>query len=338
VTAARLHSPTSAAVLLALAIVSTAPCARGAGPATEKEKQAQELFVEAMKLLATKQYGEACDKLARSQALDPGMGTQFRLAECYEKLGRLASAFTQYSAVADAAKAAGKHDREALARRRASALEPKVARLTITLPPEVAALPGLEVTRDGLPLADKDWGVPEPVEPGDHLVTVRAPGKKPWESKIWAEAAAKHTVEVGALEDVKVSLPPPPPPRSLVPTITLGVAGGLGLVLGATFVGLRAGKVSTAHTLHDAIAATQGNCLHGGLARYAADCTQLVSVARAGDHLGTASLVSFVAGGAALAGMAGYLLWPKISPARTGVLVAPTIGAGEAALVMRGSF
>ena len=53
----------------------------------------------------------ACEKLAKSQSLDPGMGTQYRLAECYEKLGRLASAYEQYTAVADAAKAAKKADR-----------------------------------------------------------------------------------------------------------------------------------------------------------------------------------------------------------------------------------
>src|SRR5262249_28145499 len=148
-------------------------------------------------------------------------GTQFRLAECYEKLGRAASAFVQYSAVAESAKAAGKADREAYARRRAAALETKLARLTITVPPATAALPGLEVRRDGEPVPEKQWGTPQPVDPGDHLVTVRAPGKKPWEGKVWAEASAKLTVAVGALEGVA---PPPIPitPRSRVPTIALG--------------------------------------------------------------------------------------------------------------------
>jgi len=320
--------------VLAAALLSAAPPARAA---TETEKEAQALFLAAMKLLASKQYGEACDKLARSQELDPGMGTQFRLAECYEKLGRPAGAFIQYSAVAEAAKAAGKLEREAVARRRAAALEPKVARLTITVPPSVAALPGLEVTRDGASLLEKEWGTPQPVEPGDHLVMVRARGKKPWESKVWAESSAKHTVSVGALEDDRPPAPPPPP-RSPAPTIALGIVGGVGLVLGGTFVGLRAGKAATAQTLHNQIAAEQGNCVNGGLAQYAADCRLLASASSAGDGLGTASLVSFLAGGAALAGMTAYLLWPRSSPASTGVVVAPAIGAGEAALVLRGSF
>ena len=61
------------------------------------------------------------------------MGTQFRLAECYEKLGSIASAYQQYMAVADAAKEANKKDRELVARKRADALEPRIARLTIVI-------------------------------------------------------------------------------------------------------------------------------------------------------------------------------------------------------------
>ncbi len=320
---------------MALSLLATAP---PAGAASESEKEAQKLFVEAMKLLAGKQYAEACDKLARSQELDPGMGTQFRLAECYEKLGRAAGAFVQYSAVAESAKAAGKLDRETTARRRAAALEPKVARLTITVPPGVAAVPGLEVTRDGAPLPEKLWGVPQPVEPGDHLVTVRAPGKKPWEGKVWAEASAKHTIAVGALEDVKAPPPPPPPPRSPAPAIVLGVAGGVGVVLGAAFLGLRAGKASTAQSLHDTLAAEKGNCVKGGIAKYAADCQMLASESSAGDHLSTGAVVGFTVGGAALAGMTLYLLWPKLAPTRAGFMVAPAIGAGAAGITAQGAF
>jgi hypothetical protein len=324
-----------AAVLLGLSLLATA---RPAGAATDAEKEAQKLFVEAMKLLTSKQYGEACDKLARSQELDPGMGTQFRLAECYEKLGRAAGAFIQYSAAAETAHAAGKLDREALARRRATALEPKVARLTITVPPAVAALPGLEVTRDGAPLPEKLWGTPQPVEPGDHLVAVRAPGKKPWEGKVWAEASAKHTVAVGALEDVKLAAPPPPPPQSKAPAIALGVVGGVGVVLGAAFMGLRGGKSSTAQSLHDQLVGEKGNCVNGGMAKFTSDCQLLAAATAAGDHLGSGAVASFTIGGAALAGMALYLLWPKLSPARTGLVVAPAVGFGKVGLTAQGAF
>jgi hypothetical protein len=328
-------SRAAAGTLIVVALVAVAP---HAGAATDTEKQAQVLFLQAMKLLAGKQYAEACDKLARSQELDPGMGTQFRLAECYEKLGRPASAYVQYTAVAEAAKAAGKGEREQVAKRRAAALEPKVARLTIVIPPAVATLPGLSVVRDGIAQPEKLWGIPQPVEPGDHVVTVEAPGKKPWSSKVWAESSAKHTVAVGSLDDIVVPPPPPPPPRSLAPAIGLGVGGGVGVAVGAVFAGLFAGKSATASSVHAQIVAAGGNCLNGGMARYAADCRSLAGASTTGDNFGTVSLVGFVVGGAALAGMAAYLLWPKLSPPRTGLLVAPVLGAGQAGLAAGGSF
>jgi hypothetical protein len=322
------------AALAAIAITASALPAR----AGEQEKQAQALFVDGMKLMAKKQYAEACDKLARSQELDPGMGTQYRLAECYEKLGRLASAFDQYTAVADAAKAAGKPDREAVARKRAAGLEPRVAKLTIVLPPSVAALSGLTVARDGKPVDAKLYGTPIPVDPGDHVVTVNAPGKKTFEGKVWAEASSKLTVAV-ALEDVTPPPEEPPPPKSIVPTIVLGAAGGLGVVLGATFAGLRAGQAGSAHALHDKIAAAGGNCVGGGGTMFAADCKALASATSKGDAFGTGSVVTFVVGGAALVGMTTYLLVPQAKPPRkTGLGVAPVVGPGQAGLAAWGAF
>src|SRR5258705_10086672 len=134
----------AAAALATLGITSLSFAALAAG---ETEKEAQKFFIEGMKLMGKKQYAEACENLAKSQALDPGMGTQYRLAECYEKLGRLASAYQQYSSVADAARVANKPDRELVARRRAASLEARVAKLTILLPPTIATASGVEVTR-----------------------------------------------------------------------------------------------------------------------------------------------------------------------------------------------
>ena len=326
------------AALSALALLAPTSTAL----AGDKERDAQSLFVEAMKLMSKKQFADACQKLARSQELDPGMGTQFRLAECYEKLGRLASAYDQYNAVADAAKAAKKADREGLAKRRAAALEPKVARLTISVPPSVAALPGLEVTRDGVEVDAKLLGSPIPVDPGDHIVHVKAPGKKPFEGKVWADVSSKLVVTVGALED----LAPPIDPdarqaKSLVPTIAFASAGGLGMILGFTFVGLRAGRASEAESLHDKIVASGNNCVAGAGKVLTAACASLAKATSRGDTYGTVSLVSFIAGGASLVAMATYLLVPApklAQPARTGFVVAPVMGAGEAGVAAWGRF
>jgi len=304
----------------------------------DKEKEAQAAFVEAMKLMGTKRYAEACEKFARSQELDPGMGTQFRLAECYEKLGRLASAYEQYTAVAEAAKGAKKKERELVARRRASSLEAQVAKLTIDIAPTVAAMRGLEVRRDGA-LVPKDlWGSSIPVDSGDHLVTVTAPGKQTFERKVWAEGAAKLLVSVAGLEEPPVAKSKP---RPKLPAIVLGVVGGAGLIVGGVFLGQRASQKRDAEGQRDTILTNGGSCAGGVTAEWIDACSALSRTTRTCDTYGTISLVSFLIGGAALGGMATYLLWPEARPSaveakeRSRPLVSPVFGPGFGGLTAR---
>lgn len=108
------------------------------------------------------------------QRLDPAMGTQFFLATCYENTRRPTSAWSLFLEVAAAAKAAGKTVGGSTARARAAALEPKLPRLRVTLDEATAATPGLEVERDGVALKRVAWGVPIPVDLGNHTLRVRA--------------------------------------------------------------------------------------------------------------------------------------------------------------------
>jgi tetratricopeptide (TPR) repeat protein len=321
------------AMFLALSLIGTP----GFG-ATEKEKAAQQAFDEALTLLKTKRYAEACAKLAQSQELDPGMGTQFRLAECYEKLGRFASAYEQYMAVANAANAENKNKRALLASKRATALESKIARLTIDVSPSVASLPGIEVRRDGVVVEKVFWGQAVPVDRGDHVVTVQAPRRLPFESKLWADAAAKLVVSVAALESPAL---PKPKPRSKIPLLALGGAGVVGVGLGITFVALRAGEISDAQALRDKVVNGEGNCRANGPAEFATDCSTLLAAAQRGDTFGTGSIVSFIVGGAALGAAAGYFFWPEAKPVadREGALyILPMLGPGATGLTVSGVF
>ena len=108
----------------------------------ERAAAAQALFDEAMRLMKAEQTAAACPKLEESQRLDPGMGTEFRLAECYEKVGKLASAWAKFVSVADSAAVARLSERETVARQRAQALVPRLSKLVISVPREVAATPG----------------------------------------------------------------------------------------------------------------------------------------------------------------------------------------------------
>jgi serine/threonine-protein kinase len=144
---------------------------------------AQALFDEARRLMASGAYAEACPKLAESQRLDPGIGTLFNLADCYEHMGRLASAWAMYLDVAAAARAARQAAREEVARDRASALEPRLCHLTIALAAGAASVSPL-VSRDDTMVRREQWGLPVPVDPGLHTVRAAAEGRKPWSTKL----------------------------------------------------------------------------------------------------------------------------------------------------------
>ncbi len=181
-------------MVVAIALISTHA---GSAPSNADKATAQTLFDDGLKLLGKKQYAEACSKLEESQRLDPGMGTQYRLAECYEKLGRVASAWAQYREVVDAAKAAGLPDRERKARERAAAIEPRLPRLIIAVP---APVKGLHVMRDGAEIGQGQYGSAVPVDPGPHNIEAKAAGFEGWSSKVDIAEKATLTVTVPELK------------------------------------------------------------------------------------------------------------------------------------------
>jgi hypothetical protein len=178
---------------------------------------ARALFVEGRNLAAGGLYAEACAKFEASYQVSPGKGTKFNLADCFEHLGRTASAWARFLEVAEETRAAGQTDREQVARARAAALEPRLSRLTIEIEGRVD---GLVVRRDGIPVTEEQWGIAVPVDPGVHAVEAEAPARPKWSARISVPAfSAAISVTVPLLEDMASSPPlPPPPPLALAPT------------------------------------------------------------------------------------------------------------------------
>ncbi|WP_437629465.1 hypothetical protein [Sorangium sp. So ce854] len=183
--------------LLALAMFLAA-LVGGGRDAWADTAAAQALFDAARQLMAQGKHADACPKLEESQRLDPGIGTQFNLAVCYEQIGRTASAWSTFLDVAGAAKAAGQLEREKVARQRATALEPRLIRLTITAPEGAPA--DLQVKRDGAVVGRAQWGIPVPVDPGKHTIEASAAGKAPFTKTIeLGRAGASETVAIPPL-------------------------------------------------------------------------------------------------------------------------------------------
>lgn len=147
----------------------------------------------------SERFDLACPKLEESLRLDHGMGTQFNLAHCWEKLGRTASAWALFLDVAAAARAANQPQRETAARERAKVLEAKLTRLRIDVSD---AARDTQVERDGQDVRKASWGTGVPVDPGKHVVRVSAPGKQTWTDEVDVPATPRtFTVTVPPLED-----------------------------------------------------------------------------------------------------------------------------------------
>lgn len=309
----------------------------------DRAATAQALYEAAAELLKSGNYKAACPKLEESLRLDPAMGTQFFLATCYESTGRPTSAWSLFLEVAAAAKAAGNSVRESTARGRATALEPQLPRIVVAVDAKAAALPGFEVTRDGVPLKPIVWGTAVPVDLGAHLVRAGAPGKVPWETTVRIEAmGARAEVQIPMLADeppkpppvmpratpiVPVAAPesPPSPPRGLGPqriaAIASGGVGGAALVAGSVLGAMAKSTWSDAQAACPARRACSKEAHDQSLAAIS---------------FGTGSTVSFVIGGAAVAGaLALWLTAPSQKPA---VRVTPIAGPGAFGFSAGGAF
>src|SRR4051794_7984624 len=128
-------SRTIAATALSAALALPGAAAAQTGP-PDAAAAAQALFDSARERMERGLFDEACPRLEEAVRLAPtAVGAKLRLGECYEGQRRYASAWTMFLAAEAAAKAAGQTDREQKARDRASALEPRLSRLTVVVPP-----------------------------------------------------------------------------------------------------------------------------------------------------------------------------------------------------------
>jgi hypothetical protein len=319
-------------VALAAVMASASPAFAQQGGS---DVAATALFDEGRKLMDQRRWSEACPKLADSQRLAPSGGTLLNLADCYEHTGQSASAWVAWKDAAARANAAGKRDVEQRALKRAAALEPTLARLTIAVD-KASDVDGLQVKRDGVAVGHAEFGMPIPVDPGAHVIEATAPHKKAFTAQ--ASVAAKQTdaqvVVTLADEDVApvaAATQPAPSPQPAQPAPgeepAQSHSGWNGqktfavVALGAGVVGVALGSVFgvMAKSKNDEALQTQ-NC------RTSMYCTPAgLSLTDDAKNAATVSTVAFGVGGAAL--VLGAVLWftaPSGSPA-VGWRAAPVV-------------
>jgi serine/threonine-protein kinase len=287
-------------------------------------------FDEAVALSERGQFKEACEKFEESDRLDHAMNTLYNLADCYEKLGRITSAWEAYSKVANEARQAGKDALKKDAQDRADILKPRISKLTLAVPPTVAGLSGVVVRRNGVEVDSELWNQSIPVDAGEHSIVVTAPAKSPWQGTISINEAQAERIAIPDLEEASM-------PGQKIGAIAVGGVGVAGLILGGVFGALTFSKWSEAV---DACGAGSGDRPAACPSQAQADSAQ--NIGDEAKTLATVSNIAFVAGGVGLA--AAGVLWltapsADSASAKTKVRIGVTAaGPGSIGGAVRGAF
>ncbi len=256
-------------------------------------------FEAAMELMNKTDYQAACPKLEAVLQKEPRMvGARLQLARCYEGWGRTASAWGQYTQLASL-----DDTRAAEAQQSAARLGPRVAKLQIEVPAEIASIPGLKVTLDGKDQPKEAWGVALPVDGIEHVIEATAPDRKPWKQSIQvrdrvAGDADAQPIVIGVKEPEKLPMkppPPPPPPPPIAPapppqSSGMRTVGFVGIGLGV--VGLGAGAVLGGLALSKNDESKASGCTAANVCGEPGKSLRLDAIT-----FGNASTAAFIAGG-----------------------------------------
>lgn len=249
-----------ATIGMALAILSTSTWTH----AGDDLPGAESLFNKGKAAFAAGNYSEACAAFAESYQLAARPATRFAMAECEFEAKHIATASTLYgdflrmveNIESDAERAKHK-ERVKKAQSRQAELAKEIPYLTLVL--AAAAPPNTVVTCDGVTLTAASLGIAVPVDPGEHVITVQAPGGELKEIRVTLERGGK------TMQELEPLLPPTPkggvvtPPAITTTDITAEemrkskfrtiaiVAGGVGvagLIAGGVLGGLTMQKAS----------------------------------------------------------------------------------------------
>lgn len=312
-----------AAALLAV-VTRTSPAAGD----TPNARAAEVAFKQGRELFKADKFAEACEQFEKSQQLDPANGTLFNLAQCSERIGKLATAAAAYRELV--AKDTNEQ-RKASSADRLTAIEPRVPKLIVKVAsPPPGLVVELESTAGPRGIAAN---TPTEVDLGEYSVIARARGYSEHISRVKISQEAKTTtidvtlVPGAANRDAIGGTPStdaPKPARShrKLFGITAMAAGGATLIGGVVLGSL------ARSTWHDAKAVCGGTT-----------CTSQADLDRAnelGDQARSKATLAtaLTAGGAALAGI-GVILFVT---APDGTTITPTASETGGGVVLTGRF
>ncbi len=343
------------AASLALVLVACLALFPTTAAAQANAAAAETLFREGVRLLEDGKTAEACGKFAESQRAEPALGTLINLATCHEKEGRTATAWLEFAQAASQAAQLRQRDREQLARAHVKTLEAGLHKIELAV---AKPAPDLALSLDGQPVAQTVWATPFPVDPGEHRIEARAPGRQAWTKKFDVpRRAGSDRLDVPELlpdplqdgeprpapaavpapsDHALETVPAPPPTTSASPVPPSPGKGGtrrtLGLVLGAA--GVVTLGASGYFWLHTSSLDSDRQAADNARRRGTADSLRSDALSSQ-----TVAVVTTAVGAAALGtGLVLFLTGGSSSREKEGVVVAPAVGATGSGMILRGSW
>jgi hypothetical protein len=207
-------------------------------PPSPEKLRADKLFEDGRNYLAAKEYALACTAFEQSNQAEQAIGTLLNIALCYEQWGKVASAHRAY--IEAERYAEQKLDMRSLgAHQKVLELAPMVPHLQLDVPADadistVFLLDGKEIERSAL-------GGDLLVDPGQHSIEARVPGRPPKTTTVELELGEKRriTIEVPRPE-VKVIVTSTPRKKGRLYGGIAMLSGGALAVGTAGFVALLA--------------------------------------------------------------------------------------------------
>jgi hypothetical protein len=157
-----------------------------AEPTATQKATAETLFQRGVELADSGRVAEACTQFDASLQIDPALGTLIRLADCYDRIGRTASAWALFSEAQARARAAEQGPRERIAAERVANLELRLSKLSLSVGSNID-LPGLELRMNDAVVPRATWELELPVDPGPQSLRLSAPGRRAWEGTVTVE-------------------------------------------------------------------------------------------------------------------------------------------------------
>lgn len=273
--------------------------------AAAEDTTAEARYREGRRAAQAEDWDRACRLFRESLDLEPAPGTLLNLADCEEHVGSFLAARAHFDAAARGFRPGDK--RADYAKERLVSIAGRIPKLTVRLAPGMP--PDTVIERDGLVLDRGSFGVAASVDPGEHTLVVKLPGRVDAPTKIRLVAGQAREVELSAEPgpakprapvEPRVASPPPPPPAEDRSESRSGLRVGSYVAFGAGVVGLAVGTIGGILTI-GAKSDADDNC-HATCNAAGMDAQDR------GKTWSTVSTVGFIAGGVGIASGIGLLL------------------------------